>query len=298
MKEIVYDCAFEQPKGNAIGSQLKEVIDFLQFIKENPKAKKLAINLSEIRFVHPMFILSIAALADQLQHKGYQIYLVNPKKPDCTKYIKKIYYPKGLKPDEMGNWFSVLNRYKGKTYLPIINFSTNNGPIQTTVREKVLSKVNRLIKSNLQLDVSYEEAVSYLISEITDNVVEHSGKDRGWILIQYYKTTQYLDICIIDTGKTILGSYRDHGFLDVKNDEQALNSALKGISTKSNERGTGIRTSKAISSLGLQGDFAIYSGNALYYKNKIVDLPVSWIGTFVAMRIKGGIQNFSIYSYV
>jgi len=139
--------------------------------------------------------------------------------------------------------------------------------------------------------------VSYLISEITDNIVEHSGKDRGWILTQYYKNTKYLDICIIDTGKTILGSYKAHNFT-FKDDAQALQSALEGISTKSNERGTGIRTSKTISLLGLKGDFAIYSGYALYYKDKIVNLPVPWTGTFVAMRIKEGIQNFSIYSYV
>jgi hypothetical protein len=35
-----------------------------------------------------------------------------------------------------------------------------------------------------------------------------------------------------------------------------------------------------------------------YYRDKILTLPVSWYGTFVAMRIKKGIQNFSLYSYV
>lgn len=107
-----------------------------------------------------------------------------------------------------------------------------------------------------------------------------------------------MDICIIDTGKTILGSYKEHGVNKAENDSRALDLALAGISTKDQDRGTGLRTSNAISSLGLQGDFSIFSGNALFFKNKIFTVPVSWPGTFVAMRIKKGIENFSIYSYV
>lgn len=115
----------------------------------------------------------------------------------------------------------------------------------------MLSRINSLIKNNLKLDGNYEAAVSYLISEITDNIIEHSGKDRGWLMVQYYPSSEYLDICIIDTGKTILGSYRDYGIIGAENDSQALDLALAGISTKSQQRGTGLRTSKAISLLGL-----------------------------------------------
>lgn len=117
-------------------------------------------------------------------------------------------------------------------------------------------------------------------------------------MVQYYPSPVYLDIYIIDTGKTVWGSYKDNFIKGAVNDSEALDLALTGISTKSQERGTGLRTSNAISSLGLQGDFALFSGNALFFRNKILTLPVSWPGTFVAMRIKKGIENFSIYSYV
>jgi len=179
-----------------------------------------------------------------------------------------------------------------------LNFSTEKGDIPTTIRERVLSKINTLVNDNLNLDNNYEAAVSYLISEITDNIVEHSGIDRGWLLIQYYPTTEYLDICIIDTGKTLLGSYKDHNVKDIDTHEKALNAAIQGISTKDVERGTGIRTSKAISSLGLKGDFTIFSGSSIYFNNRIINLEVEWPGTFVAIRIKKGIENFSIYTYV
>jgi hypothetical protein len=38
--------------------------------------------------------------------------------------------------------------------------------------------------------------------------------------------------------------------------------------------------------------------NCAEYLDKIFSLPISWPGTFVAMRIKKGIKNFSIYTYV
>ncbi|NOY36342.1 MAG: hypothetical protein GXO83_02065 [Chlorobi bacterium] len=138
----------------------------------------------------------------------------------------------------------------------------------------------------------------YLISEITDNIIEHAGVNRGWLLIQYYPTNEYLDLCIIDTGKTLLGSYKEHVFTDITTDAEAIKAAIEGISTKGDKRGSGIRTSKAISTIGLQGDFTILSGNSIYYNDKILPLPVHWPGTIIAMRIKKGIQNFSIYNYV
>lgn len=298
MGKKIYNLVFEQPTGSSLGAQLKEVIDFLNFLQSHPDEKEFVISLSDIRFVHPLFVLAIASLKDYLNEKGFKIYFQFPFWRNCKSYMKNIYFPIGLKPDEIDNWDELLNKYRKKNHLPIINFSTERGNVQTFIREKVLSKINTLVKNNLNLDNNYESAFSYLISEITDNIIEHSGVNRGWLLIQYYPTTEYLDLCIIDNGKTILGSYKDHDFEKITTHEEALKAAIEGISTKSIERGTGIRTSKAISSLGLNGDFTIFSGSSIYYENKIINLETNWPGTFVAMRIKKGVQNFSLYNYV
>jgi len=92
MSELVYSLEFDQPKGSALGFQLKEVIDFLKFLKAHPKAKTLAINLHNIRFVHPLFILSIAALTDQLCHKGYKIYIQPPKSLEWYLFLNLYIY--------------------------------------------------------------------------------------------------------------------------------------------------------------------------------------------------------------
>lgn len=298
MSGIKYKLEFNQPKGNSFGAQLTEIIGFLTFLQKNRNPGIITLGLEKLEFVHPLFILPVAVLHNNLLERGITLEVDLPIKDRCYSYLRKIKFPEGIRPDQLPDWEKSLARYNGKNYFPIINFTTDKGPEHTKIREKLLSEITRLLKENLILDKDSVEGVSYLISEITDNILEHSGNTRGWLLAQYYPNTGYLDICIIDTGKTIFGSYKDHNMVEITSDEIAIEKALSGISTKSVERGSGIRTSKAISLLGLQGDFAIFSGGAMYYKEKIINLPVTWSGTFVAMRIKRDVKGFSIYNYL
>jgi anti-sigma regulatory factor (Ser/Thr protein kinase) len=298
MPDLVYKLEFDQPKGNSFGAQLKEILEFLEFLQDNPFAGKITLGLEKLEFVYPLFVLPLAVLHNDLLFRGIKLDVNPPIQTRCFSYLRKIKFPGGIKPDQLPDWEKTLQKYNGKNFFPIINFTTEQSPEHVKIREKLLSEINRLLKENLQLGADSLEGISYLISEISDNILEHSGTSRGWILIQYYPNTEYLDICIIDTGKTILGSYRDSNMAEITTDETAIEKALWGISTKSSERGSGIRTTKAISLLGMKGDFAILSGNAMYYKEKIINLPVRWSGTFVAMRIKKSVPGFSIYNYL
>lgn len=73
MGKKIYNLVFEQPTGSSLGAQLKEVIDFLTFLQSHPDEKEFAISLSDIRFVHPLFILAIASLKDYLNENGFKI---------------------------------------------------------------------------------------------------------------------------------------------------------------------------------------------------------------------------------
>lgn len=298
MPGLRYILEFNQPKGNSFGAQLNEIIKFLTFLQNNPSPGTITLDLRRLEFVHPLFILPLAILHNNLIANGIVLNIARPKRDRCFSYLRKIKFPEGIRPDLLPNWEKSLKHYLGKNYFPIISFTTDKTPEHEKIIEKLLSEINRLLKDNLNLDVDSMEGISYLISEITDNILQHSETHRGWLLIQYYPNTEYLDICIIDSGKTILGSYRDHKIKGINNDSIAIEKAIQGISTKGNERGSGIRTSVAISLSGLQGDFALFSGKSMYYKEKILNLPVTWTGTFVAMRIKKNVRGFSIYNYL
>ena len=118
---------------------------------------------------------------------------------------------------------------------------------------------------------------------------------RGFLFTQFYPSKGFLDICIADTGVSILGSYQAVGRDDITTHEQALQSALSGDSTKDDpNRGFGIRTSRKMLVKGLGGNYFLWSGNAFLFgapgsKEAIKVVPqhlgIEWPGTYLALRI-------------
>ncbi len=110
--------------------------------------------------------------------------------------------------------------------------------------------------------------LSYLFSELIDNILEHSGSNYGYLFSQKVKNDLY--IAIADSGKTIYGSYIDtQKHLDRirDNEAEALKIANEGFSTKNRpdaeNRGYGISQSRKMIVNGLKGAFFMLSGNGL-----------------------------------
>jgi len=147
----------------------------------------------------------------------------------------------------------------------------------------------------LQSDAQLYSGVSYLIDEAVNNITDHSRTDRGYLFTQFYPKKEYLDLCIADTGISILGSYEAVGRTDITSHEQAIQAALSGDSTKDDpNRGFGIRTSRRMLVKGLGGRYFLLSGNSFMFSYPGVNetikvLPpvpgISWPGTYLALRI-------------
>jgi hypothetical protein len=135
-----------------------------------------------------------------------------------------------------------------------------------------------------------KNALYYPIAELVTNIFEHSKDTVGFVFGQYYPSKEYLDICIVDTGRGLARAYKDEMNLDFT-DGESIEEVLKGHSTKSQvERGYGIRTSKKVVCQGLGGQFVIVSGSAALVSTetseKLVSLPdFYWQGVIVAYRI-------------
>jgi len=54
----------------------------------------------------------------------------------------------------------------------------------------------------------------------------------GWIMFQNYQLKGYLDICIVDNGLGLLGSYQQSGMFQIIDHQMAIERALNGLSTK------------------------------------------------------------------
>jgi len=93
MPDLIYKLEFDQPKGNSFGAQLKEILNFLEFLQENPFAGKITLDLEKLEFVHPLFILPLAVMHNDLHFKGIELDVKLPLQNRCFSYLRKIQVP-------------------------------------------------------------------------------------------------------------------------------------------------------------------------------------------------------------
>lgn len=172
----------------------------------------------------------------------------------------------------------------------------------------IISAIEDLISKQVNAASNIIGGLKYLISEIVDNVHEHSDSKRGYIFSQAYPIKGYLDICIADNGISLLGSYLKASKTGIITHLDAMKAANRGESTKNlpdaENRGYGIDTSKKMVTQGLNGNFLMLSGNVLYLKSgrreNYLELPkwLEWKGTIVAMRLPSVKENFYYANFV
>ena len=112
------------------------------------------------------------------------------------------------------------------------------------MKNSILSAVENLIVRQLGLTSNVTAGLKYIIEECVDNITEHSESIRGYIFAQAYPQKRFIDVCIADSGITLLGSYKkliDNPFLS---GIDAIQAANRGMSTKNlpdaENRGYGI----------------------------------------------------------
>jgi hypothetical protein len=122
-------------------------------------------------------------------------------------------------------------------------------------------------------------------------------------MAQRYKQLKFTEVGIIDNGISIPGSYENKGlkFSDI----EALKEAVQeGLSTKSDERGYGLRTSLKILTQGLEADCFIVSRGAGLIMNKYntlfyeIEKNNIFNGTLISTRIPYKPRNVNIYDFI
>lgn len=248
-------------------------------------------NLCQIPWVHPLLVLPLSAF---IQKSG-STYDLN-KLSDVGKYLQMMSFPQGI------DALSPLQQYGlgDQSYTPISilrNTSTENQ------REKLQAQFEQMILQVLQPASGATSAIYYPISELVTNIFDHSNSDAGYIFGQYYPKKNFLDICILDTGRGLAQTYLEEKGLDFS-DEVAMQAALQGRSTKpSKERGFGLRTSKDIVCKALGGSFSLISGSFAYItevqKEHSFSLPnFYWQGVIIAYRIPRPTQLIDITPFL
>lgn len=158
----------------------------------------------------------------------------------------------------------------------------------------------------------FAQSISYLLDELTCNMQQHSHVEKGYLYAKYNESENLIEIVLADHGISIYGSYvQTQKYLELigNSDAEALGLAKDGYSTKNRpdaeNRGYGISSNTKMVTKGLGGEFAIYSGTALFIQTptdaKLLELPeqLDMKGTVVVVRIPTSIpENYNFYEYI
>ena len=258
------------------------------------------LDYSDLEIATPLFILPIVVYLDSCDKNIRNIKL--------SDYLNIIKFPCGLQPDKMrkSEFVAIMEQYSKKEYIPIISFPATKE--KDNEKDAILSTVESIIVRQLHIDSNVAMGLKYILGEAIDNIIQHANSERGYIFAQSYPSKGYLDICIADSGITLLGSYKSLPNNEIENDLEAIQAANRGISTKNlpdaENRGYGIITSKNMLIEGLKGSFIMMSGNALHIYNskdrRFIGMPhdIRWNGTIIALRIPYVNKEFQYINYI
>ena len=289
------------------GEPLNYLFGLLIQINET-KPTEVRFDFSESKFISPFVIGGVIAISNSLKRQGKKIEFIFNKNISVPSYFDAIHFPEGYNFDGMTSveMNSKLEEYHLKTFIPLVLFPTTANNVESILRENVLSAISTILRKQLKFTGNLLQAIYYLIDELTNNIADHSGSERGILFAQFYPTKNYMDVCIADFGKGIKQTYIDSGKANPNSHEEAIEFAIKGKSTKNQaiSRGFGISTSRKMLTEGLKGKFFLYSGNAMFYQNfekqGIIALPENacFQGCIVALRIPIiPNNNFDFYKY-
>lgn len=267
---------------------------------ETSADESITIDFSKTRFISPIFALS------------FIVYVLGSKKhfsfSHLTDYLRVIGLGSyGIDSDKMrkSEFLAMMEGYAKKTYIPIVNFPTLS---ENDEIDAISSVVENIIIRQLNIPPNVATGLKYMVEETIDNIIEHSGSDRGYIFAQAYPQKGYLDLCIADRGVTLLGSYQRLADNEIASDLEAIKAANRGISSKNlpdaENRGYGIYTSKQMLVNGLGGEYLMISGSNFYFKcpkfDSFYSLPgtLRWNGTIIALRIPYCPSNFNYINFI
>ncbi len=260
----------------------------------------VTLDFSKVKFVTPLFVLPLVVF---LNGCSKNVTIVN-----LGEYMQTIGFADGMCPDKMrkSEFIAIMEKYSQKTYIPIISFPATKD--SDDEKDAILSTVETIIVRQLKLTHNVSIGLKYMLGESIDNIIQHANSERGYIFAQSYPQKGFLDICIADSGITLLGSYETLADNEIESDLEAIQAANRGISTKNlpnaENRGYGIITSKKMLVEGLNGSFVMMSGNALHLYNsgnkRFIETPsgIRWEGTIIALRIPYINNHFQYINYI
>ena len=204
-------------------SNPKVVNDFIEAINSGQKkfTKSYILNFKKIKSAYPNVCTPLSGIIETLKNQGIEFEFYY-----APVFLKSINISNPLLVGDNKNILtkSVLNkiwRFENaeESYLLIDSFVSE------------LSKVIICKKGVL-------ESFEWCLNEVTDNVLQHSQKNFGYVMGQVHKSTKHIAICVYDSGQGIYNSLSQSKYKP-KTPSDALKLCVQEGVTRDKEIGQG-----------------------------------------------------------
>lgn len=287
------------------GDPVRYLLQFLEEINEGND--RYVFDFSKVLFLSPITISGASIIRKHLLNSGKEVEIILPNNKSIVDYLGVMGFPSGIEFDNEESIDEKFNHFTNKSYVPLVSFPTGTNKELNKIREKTLTALDNLLKQQLGLKGEMFMAINYMLAELTQNVVDHSGEQSGFVFAQYFPSKNFLEICIADAGQGIMQTYIKSDKFKPENHSEAMKFAIYGKSTKDQavSRGYGLSTSRKMLVEGLKGKFFLMSGNSFFIqtveREEIITLPIkmNYQGCFVALRIPLILdKNFNFYNFM
>lgn len=177
---------------------------------------------------------------------------------------------------------TLLNKYfKECSSLPTIEVFDNENIYNVYV------DVVKTLKNSPDIELGVLQLLSYCFYEILDNVLIHSGKKTGTVIMHYEPSKSSVRILVVDDGMGILRSLSENEAYKDLSESEAIRLCLKNKVTDGKGMGYGLYSTVClIKNAGIQME--IHSGQHILHtdgdKETIFDAPL-WQGTIVYFEL-------------
>ncbi len=266
---------------------LDQIVNCLKILSdlenEFNKNDESTLDMSSLEWICPFSSLILSSKISELHNlRKNSLNIIPPSKQVVTEHLDRIGFPLGD---------SNING----THLPIRHF--NKYPSKTC--NKLFDFIDETFPHSLQ-----GNCVKFLLSELVDNVDQHSEYTHGTIMAQFFPKKEIVDIGVIDNGISIPALFEKNN-ISFKEDAKAIESAMCGKSTKKEEgRGFGLSSTNAIITEGLKGQCYMISRKGMLttapknIRKVFIFEDVIHKGTIIYLRFPVPKERVNILPYI
>lgn len=269
---------------------------------EDHSLGEVQVDFQNMQFYDMAVLVGLAAKFSSLSNQNKRVRIVNFEQAVPFKYMQRMGFFElgGINIEESFQRHSANNRFVEMKRIGQ-NCEIDTAKISTEIADCIAPDQKNEYDPK---KTGYYDCIEYSVSELMNNVIQHSRRD-GYIGAQYYENTDKTQIVIADMGIGIKQSFieTDSPYSDkVPTDKAAIKLALEpkvssrthGIYTLGGPEnaGVGLPLLKEVA-LNSGGEFVIISGNSCFKNNNWFFLKNGFNGTFVSCSfIRSKMNNF------